>query len=411
MEHDLDFPDFIDSERYLSLDQELSEADQLRAMLSNLTRIHLLTASSYDSFDELIHQYLLSGTEIFSLETGIVSQIKSDGSYHVLDVISPLEVLEAGQIFPLEDTYCKYVYQQQKVLGIPQVGKLSFMAQHPVYKNLKLEAYLSAPIYVRDTLFGTLNFTSTHSRAYAFSEYECSMIQLLANSIGNYLLLRDKEDRLLTLNQRIKTFVGYVSHDLRTPLSAITSFSAIAKKESEKNEPNLSKLQKIIHKISTASEHAIELTHSILENAAISTGKLSLNIQTFNAKELCQQSIASLEQIQEDCKKEVVLHCDAAASMYADKKRLQQVLENLLINALKYGTAPIILKVKSLDCGCEIKVTNSIDPSKATTEIDHLYSVGFGLDIVQDILKAHRSELLVKQEDDHYHCSFFLNNN
>ena len=167
----MSYPQFIDDTTYISMDASATDTEQLQAMLSNLTRIHLLTASKFESFDELIHEYLVSGIEVFGLETGIVSEIK-DETYIVRDVISPLEVLEKGQEFALEDTYCREVIKSRQVLGFPKVGELEYMNCHPVYQNLKLEAYLSSPIFVGDELFGTLNFTSVAAREHGFSVYE-----------------------------------------------------------------------------------------------------------------------------------------------------------------------------------------------------------------------------------------------
>jgi hypothetical protein len=57
------------------MDSSLPAQDQLRATLNNLTRVHLLTADKFNSFDSLIHEYLKSGCEVFRLEAGTVSEL------------------------------------------------------------------------------------------------------------------------------------------------------------------------------------------------------------------------------------------------------------------------------------------------------------------------------------------------
>ncbi|MFT7562200.1 MAG: hypothetical protein ACI93R_004135 [Flavobacteriales bacterium] len=52
------YPSFVDDTDYMHMDQSVSELEQLRAMLKNLTRIHVLTANKFESFDALIHEYL-----------------------------------------------------------------------------------------------------------------------------------------------------------------------------------------------------------------------------------------------------------------------------------------------------------------------------------------------------------------
>jgi signal transduction histidine kinase len=107
---------------------------------------------------------------------------------------------------------------------------------HPAYQNLKLEAYLSAPIFVERYLYGTLNFTSTESRANGFSRHKHDLIALMANSIGNYIMLRQKEEELVDLNKRIKRFVGYLAHDLRNPIGSIIGLAQMACKHTITDE-------------------------------------------------------------------------------------------------------------------------------------------------------------------------------
>ena len=113
----MQYPDFVDDKEFISMDSKASEIEQLRVMLDNLTRVHLLTAKKYNNFDQLIHEYLQCGIDVFGLETGIVSHISEDEIYQVMDVISPVEALVVGLEFPLADTYCTEVFKTEKVLG------------------------------------------------------------------------------------------------------------------------------------------------------------------------------------------------------------------------------------------------------------------------------------------------------
>ena len=292
------YPGFVDDATFVRMDDSVPENEQLRGMLANLTRIHLLTADKFDSFDALIHEYLLAGTDVFGLETGIVSQISEDEIYTICDVVSPLDVLSKHMQFPLHDTYCKEVFATRSVLGFPEVGKLDYMECHPVYENLKLEAYLSAPIFVEDRLFGTLNFTSTQPRVKGFSKHEHDLILLMANSIGAYILLREKEQKLLDLNDKMKRFVGYVAHDLRNPLGSIIGFARIAEKPKTTDE----RKNRIIHTIGEEAARALELVSTILESAALRTGKITLDKSVIQSKILLSKVLDSVGPFAQDSK-------------------------------------------------------------------------------------------------------------
>ena len=403
------YPDFVDDKAYLEMDSSVSELEQSQAMLANLTRIHLLTANKFSNFDELIREYIISGIEIFGLETGIVSRIDEDEVYHVCDVVSPLTVLEKDQQFPLEDTYCREVVKSQSVLGFPEVGNLEYMNCHPVYQNLQLESYLSAPIYVDSKLFGTLNFTSTHKRSRGFSKNEHNMILLMANSIGAYILLRQKEDRLKELNDKMKQFVGYVAHDLRNPIGSIIGFAKMASKPT----CSVERSKKINLNILKSAEQALEFVSTILDNAALSSGKLHLNIEKVELHNLVTEAIDDVQQfsyesnitIQNDINKDIYVNCD--------KKRIRQSLMNLLINAVKYSPAgsTILLSAKQNSEKYLVSISNKIDSAKQTeesTENSNYSSVGFGLDIVREVLQAHGEDLNTQTSDDGIFTAEFL---
>jgi len=403
------YPSFVEDQAYLDMDSTVSEKEQLQAMLSNLTRIHLLTANKFDSLDDLIREYLISGIEVFGLETGIVSQVSEEGVYRVCDVISPLEVLHKGQEFMLEDTYCREVVRSQQVLGFPEVGRLDYMNCHPVYQNLKLEAYLSAPIFVGDSLFGTLNFTSICARTRGFSQHEHNLILLMANSIGSFILIRNKEDRLVALNEKMKRFVGYVAHDLRSPLGSIIGYARMGARDGLSEE----RLRDIVKKIQQPAERALEFVSTILENAALSTGKLCLVITPVPVDRLLEEVIEAVAIFSHASSVTIHLACDGDVMVECDAKRMHQSLTNLLINAIKYTPkqGKVSVTAQALGEECQISISNLIasEADVKSSEYERLYgSVGFGLDIVREVLNAHNTKLDLTEEGNTYNATFSL---
>lgn len=407
-EYSMHYPNFIDDTEFIKMDCSTSENEQLRAMLDNLTQVHLLTAKKYHSFDGLIREYLQCGIHVFGLETGIVSHIDENHIYHVMDVISPLDVLEKGLEFPLSDTYCKEVFKTEKILGFPHVGNLDFMHCHPVYVQLKLEAYLSAPIYVEDKLYGTFNFTSLKPRTHGFSNNERNLIELMANAIGNFILLRSKEESLLELNDKLKLFVGFVSHDLRSPIAEIIGLSRLL--ISNVGDEDLQK--EMLPELTKTAESALELVGKILNTSALSTGKMLLD-----------KLDTSLQKIMDDAKKSVIdvaahrgvsLHWDLDANLhvFCDSKMITQAMTNLLVNAIKYSPigSQIQITAHKSSQHCNILIENALGMSDQTSSsLPSVYhSVGFGLDIVDTIIRAHDTELEILKTETKFSASFML---
>lgn len=396
------YPEFVNNDAFIKMDSSVSEQQQLKAMLANLKRIHQLTATQFASFDELIHQYILSGIDIFGLETGIVSRIEND-NYTVCDVISPLEVLKKDQVFALQETYCYEVIKSQSIVGFPNVGQLEYMNSHPVYQNLKLEAYLSAPIYVNNQIFGTLNFTSTTSRKHGFSIHEHDLIELMANSIGTFISLRQKEEKLLALNQQLHRFVGYVSHDLRSPLGAIISFTKMATKP---NVP-LTRIQLALSSIDKAANQALEFVNTLLDSAALATGKIQLNQSSHTIDQLINDTNTNLALLINDARVDIRTNINPSHQVYCDHQRIEQALSNLLINAIKFSPELSTITISSSQQQKQLLITisNTICEKKvAHGHADNkLYSsTGFGLEIVKEIAIAHNGEFTSHQENGLY---------
>ncbi len=403
------YPDFIDNDTYFKLDRSASQHDQLTAMTHNLKLVHNLTTRHYDDFNELINGYLRAGIEIFQMQTGIVSHITDDKQYILKDVVTPLtDILHKGDVFELEGTYCREVAKSGHTLGFPHVGEIEELKGHPVYVNLKLESYISAPIYVRETLYGTLNFTSTQPREFGFSEMEHDLISMLANAIGNFILLQEKEHSLLAVNNRLKEMVGHVAHDLRNPVGAAKLLAEMAIKYDFSGE----KLRQALEGIHTAADSSLELINTMLQAAALGTGKITLETAPFQLKKLVEQSIEENTILAQQQNIALNVQVPHDITIDGDEARLRQVINNLLINALKYAPADsevIIGCSTDNKSSATVSITNSINGASTKALDNTVYqSIGFGLDIVSSILELHGSELAVNTTPQSYTVTFTL---
>ena len=123
------------------------------------------------------------------MELGMVTAIASfieDDNYTILAVDSIMEgVFAVGQVFPLQDTYCRAVFETKAPVNYYHVATVESMLQHPVYQAVKLESYIAAPVTNgNNDVIGTLNFTSLEPHRPAFSELEKEMVDALAKDVS-----------------------------------------------------------------------------------------------------------------------------------------------------------------------------------------------------------------------------------
>lgn len=128
-----------------------------------------------------LQQVLCETRKELHMETAIVSYIEQD-TYTIVAVDSEMEgVFAAKQVFPLQDTYCRAVYESKSSVRYDHVATIDGMLQHPVYQAVKLESYIAAPITDKDgAVVGTLNFTSLIPHKPEFTDLQQAMVDNLA---------------------------------------------------------------------------------------------------------------------------------------------------------------------------------------------------------------------------------------
>ncbi|MBW8883101.1 MAG: hypothetical protein JF615_17280, partial [Asticcacaulis sp.] len=131
-------------------------------------------------------------------------------------------------------------------------------------------------------------------------------------------------------------FLANMSHELRTPLNAIIGYAALLK-DSELSEKQIS----AIRTIQQSGEHLLTMITDILDIAKVEAGKLELLPGAFDIR-ACVMAVAQMIALRAQEKGlafAVVIDDAVPYSVFADQKRVRQVLINLLVNAVKFTSA------------------------------------------------------------------------
>ncbi|MFS6817615.1 diguanylate cyclase [Citrobacter meridianamericanus] len=155
----------------------------------NINRIHFLyeaLARRHASPEDTYHAILDQGLKAFNLSLGIISQIEGE-RYSLLAVSPAGGDISTGMVFELKNTYCLRVVNERRIISVQHAGEHPDFNTHPVYTGMRLESYISAPIWVKDELWGTLNFSSTQIRTICFSEDDYEFISLMAEGVGSLI--------------------------------------------------------------------------------------------------------------------------------------------------------------------------------------------------------------------------------
>ncbi|GDY26873.1 GAF domain-containing protein [Agarivorans sp. Toyoura001] len=132
-----------------------------------------------------LQNWLKTAAQSFDMQLGIISRIQ-DNRYEVLAAYSSLDLVKAGDEFPVDMTYCADVVSKAQIMAYHQVGAMTEMCLHPCYQAMHLESYIGTPLLVDDCIVGTLNFSSLEPRKQGFSEQDREKIQQLAAEYLNF---------------------------------------------------------------------------------------------------------------------------------------------------------------------------------------------------------------------------------
>lgn len=169
--------------------------------------------------------------------------------------------------------------------------------------------------------------------------------------------LREARDQAMHANKAKSDFLAHMSHELRTPLNAILGFAQVIEAD-QHSEHHI--LGGYIHK---AGQHLLDLINEVLDLASIEAGKLSLRLESVDVAACIDDCTELTQGLAKDKNVELkVIPASPTCFVWADKRRLKQMLLNLISNAIKYnrpqGSVCISVERRANECW-RIKVQDS----------------------------------------------------
>lgn len=205
--------------------------------------------------------------------------------------------------------------------------------------------------------------------------------------------------------ERIRSdFVGNVSHELRNPLFALRGYLEVLA-EQPPQEPEM-----VQHFVQKALQHARRLEAlltRLLELSRIESGAIRMRLRAFSLTELVREVVAGFAERAEEQQVQLSVEIPSEpVEVVADRERIEQVLVNLVDNAIKYNRQGGAVRVRVQPQGKRVLVEVSdtgigIPPEHQERVFERFYRVresasavegsGLGLAIVKHILEAHQA--------------------
>jgi len=178
--------------------------------------------------------------------------------------------------------------------------------------------------------------------------------------------LKQNEEQLEQANVRLQemdrlksVFLASTSHELRTPLNSIIGFTGIILQgmSGEVNEEQ----RKQLTMVKNSASHLLSLINDVLDISKIESGRVELSPEEFSLDDLVREVVEPLSPTASKKGLELMTEVPAGITLFNDKRRVKQVLMNLVSNAVKFtnqGSVKITARVPGED-NLEVRVIDT----------------------------------------------------
>jgi PAS domain S-box-containing protein len=277
-------------------------------------------------------------------------------------------------------------------------------------RELGLRSAIIVPLIVRGQAIGGITLVRSDSkRAYTAADLQFAeeLARRAAAAIDNARLYRETLDA----NRLKDEFLATLSHELRTPLNAILGWAAMLRRPGMTPE----QLARGIDTIERNAGLQAQLIADLLDVSRITSGAVRLEPEDVNLAPLMGQAVDTVKPMADAGGVRLVLHAgDEPAVVHGDPARLQQIVWNLLANAVKFTPrgGQVELTLTTVDRQAEIVVSDNgrgIDPAflpyifdpfrQADSSTTRTHGgLGLGLAIVRHLAELHGGSVTATSE-------------
>ncbi|HSE37686.1 MAG TPA: ATP-binding protein, partial [Blastocatellia bacterium] len=378
---------------------QAEEASETIRRLQSITD----TALSTLALDELLREMLTRTQDLLGGDAAAILLVSEDGKYLTGRIAIGLEE-EARVRVPMGRGIAGRVAASRQPFVVDDLSK------EEVVSSILLEnvrSLIGAPLMIEDRVLGVIHVATRETRS--FTPADVNLLQLAADRVALAIeraRLYEGEQRARleaeTANRMKDDFLATISHELRSPLNSILGWVTLLREGALSEEATASALQTVER--SARSQNRI--ISDLLDVSRIINGQLRLNVRTLEIASIVEAGVEAMRPAAAAKGILVRMALDPkAGAITGDSDRLQQVVWNLVSNAIKFTPKGGVVEVRLERLGGHVELAVSdtgagISPEFLPFVFDRFRQadssstrkqggLGLGLAIVRHLVELH----------------------
>jgi PAS domain S-box-containing protein len=271
--------------------------------------------------------------------------------------------------------------------------------------HLPVVSYLAVPVRGNgNKVLGGLFFG--HHKSGVFNQEHEDLVVSIASQAGIALANSQLFEEVKALNAKKDEFIALASHELKTPLTTIKGYLQVLQKN-EQNKVSGLFIEKSLKQVNTLNN----LISDLFDISKIEAGKLQLFYEEFDMRELLLDAIETIH-YSSTTHKAIFEGSKSSIHVHADKQRIEQVISNLITNAIKYSPDADTVTITLIGSSDEVivKVRDQgfgLSPDQQSKIFTRFYravnnpnisGLGLGLYLSKEIIDRHKGTIYVNSE-------------
>ncbi|WP_199513676.1 ATP-binding protein [Nucisporomicrobium flavum] len=303
------------------------------------------------------------------------------------------------------------VWQAGKPLWIRDVGLPQSLISAATAEGSRLHAALALPVRHGLEPLGVLTvFADTVENP---DDELVTLMSGIAAHIGQFVESRVVEDLQRQLTRSKNDYLALIGHELRTPLTSIGAYTELLREaDSETLTRDGPAMLEVIDRNTTALRHII---NELLELSALDTGHAAVQLTPLDLAEVVREALASARKAVEGEPLQIAEELPDRLVVPGDRRRLRQVVDNLVGNAIKYSPdgGRITVRLRAAGGAAELAVSDTgigVSADEREKMFTGLYrtsrardraipGTGLGLTLSRAVVHRHHGSIALTEHD------------